>query len=137
MTLRLEIVTPEEIVYNDEVEGVVLPTRNGEVGILPGHIPLLTMVEPGEIQVTRQGATVNLAVDKGFAQVYANKISILTEAAINVEKIDPAEAEAAVRRALETLEAAKKEKQIDPAELERLEAAARFAVTKQLVRKRH
>ena len=88
MPLILEIVTPEEIVYSETVDSVVLPGVEGEAGILPGHIPLLTMLKPGELIVTKGGEKIVLAVDKGFAQVLGDKVSVLAEGAIDIKEID-------------------------------------------------
>ena len=77
MPLTLEIVTPEARVYSATVESVVIPTTTGEVGILPGHIPLLTQVEHGELRVTKDGATQWLAVSGGFAQVEGDRVAAL------------------------------------------------------------
>ncbi|MGJ3243363.1 MAG: F0F1 ATP synthase subunit epsilon [Opitutales bacterium] len=151
MALRLEIVTPERTVYSSTAESVVLPTLQGEIGVLPGHIPLVTLVKPGEIEVINPGnneAITNpddpgfgkpgpnlLAVDKGFAEILGDKVSILTEAAIDVEKIDLGEVEEAKRRAQEALEQAREEG-LDPEEIERLEAVARFAIAQELAKAR-
>ena len=133
--MLLEIVTPEEKVYSEQVESVVLPTVEGEVGILPGHIPLLTMLDPGELQIAADGKIESLAVDKGFARVYGDKVSVLTEAAINVEEIDLSEVEKAQQRAEKALEEAEKEG-MDPAEIERLESLVRFSLQQKLLKRK-
>lgn len=133
MPLILEIVTPENRAYSNTVEGVVVPTTTGEIGVLPGHIPLLTQVAPGELRVTRDGKTENLAVGRGFAQISADKVSVLAESAIEEEKIDEQAVEAAMKRAQEAL-AGKED--LDPAELERLEGVVRFAVAQLRVKKK-
>ena len=133
--MLLEIVTPEEKVYSEQVESVVLPTVEGEVGILPGHIPLLTMLDPGELQIAADGKIESLAVDKGFVQVYGDKVSVLTEAAINVEEIDLSEVEKAQQRAEKALEEAEKEG-MDPAEIERLESLVRFSLQQKLLKRK-
>ena len=69
MTITLEIVTPEARVFSDSVEYVVIPTVEGEIGILPGHIPLLTQVADGELRIQRGGKTESLVVGSGFAQI--------------------------------------------------------------------
>ena len=69
MPLTLEIVTPDARVYADTIDAVVIPTVEGEVGILPGHIPLLTQVQHGELRVTKGSETVLLAVSGGFAEI--------------------------------------------------------------------
>ena len=124
MSLTLEIVTPEARVYSDTIETVVIPTVDGEIGILPGHIPLLTQVADGELCVTKDGKQHYIAVGSGFAQVEGDKVSILAERAINEEKID----EAAVEDALKRAEAQLKESaHLDPAEQEHLHSVMRFA----------
>jgi len=125
MPLTLEIVTPEARVYSDTIDSVVIPTVEGEIGILPGHIPLLTQVGYGELRVTKGSATQLLAVGGGFAQIVADKISILAESAITEEKIDEAAVEKAMQRAEEAL---KGKDSMDPAEIERLESFVRSSV---------
>jgi F-type H+-transporting ATPase subunit epsilon len=125
MLLTLEIVTPEAQVYSDTVDSVVIPSVEGEIGILPGHIPLLTQVAYGELRVTKGATTQLLAVGGGFAQILGDKISILAESAINEEKIDPAVVEKAMQRAEEAL---KGKDSLDPAEIERLESIVRSSV---------
>jgi len=71
MSLILEIVTPEAKVYADTIDSVVIPTVEGEIGILPGHIPLLTQIESGELRVTKGNSIQWLAVGGGFAQIDA------------------------------------------------------------------
>ncbi|MBP8256198.1 MAG: ATP synthase F1 subunit epsilon [Opitutaceae bacterium] len=125
MPLVLEIVTPEARVYSDKVDTVVIPTVDGEIGILPGHIPLLTQIEAGELRVTKNGTTEFLVIGPGFAEVQGDSVSVLAESAINEEKIDLNAVEEARKRA----EAALKEKfDMDPGEIERLEGVIRFAV---------
>mgnify|MGYP003344481759 FL=1 len=74
MPLTLEIVTPEGRVYSDTIDTVVIPTVEGEVGILPGHIPLLTQVQSGELRVSKGSETLFLAVSGGFAEVQADRV---------------------------------------------------------------
>ena len=123
--LTLEIVTPEARVYSDTIDTVVIPTTTGEIGILPGHIPLLTQVEAGELCVTKDGKEDYIIIGDGFAEIVGDRISILAENAINDEKIDTAAAEEAVKRAQEAL---KNRDNMDPEELDRLEAAMRFTM---------
>ena len=135
MPIQLEIVTPEEKVYDETVDSVTLPTVQGEIGILPGHIPLLAGLQPGEIQLTAGGNTENLAIDKGFAQILGDKVSVLTEGAINVEQIDLSAITDARSRAEKALaEAAKMG--MDPAEVERLETIVRFSIIQRLAKER-
>jgi len=82
MPLTLEIVTPEAKVYSDTIDTVVIPTVEGEIGILPGHIPLLTQIESGELRVTKGQTTQLLAVSGGFAQIDGDRVRVLAENAI-------------------------------------------------------
>lgn len=125
MALTLEIVTPEARVYSDTIDTVVIPTTEGEIGILPGHIPLLTRVENGELRVTKGGQVSWLAVGNGFAQIEGDVVSVLAEQAITEDKIDESAVEAALKRAEEELKNAPKDG--DASELERLQSAIRFA----------
>jgi F-type H+-transporting ATPase subunit epsilon len=125
MALTLEIVTPEARVYSDTIDTVVIPTVEGEIGILPGHLPLLTQVVDGELRVTKNGTESSLIIGDGFAEVDGDKVSILAENAIEEAKIDETAVEKAMQRAEESLKAAQ---DMDPAEVERLESFVRFAV---------
>jgi F-type H+-transporting ATPase subunit epsilon len=133
MALTLEIVTPEARVYSDTIDTVVIPTVDGEIGIFPGHIPLLTQVEHGELRVTKGTSVLFLAVGGGFAQISGDKISVLAEHAISEEKIDEKAAEQAMQRA----ELAMKEaKDMDPNEFEHLQTMVRFAGTQLAIKRR-
>jgi len=125
MSLTLEIVTPDARVYSDTVDTVVIPTTEGEIGILPGHIPLLTQVGAGELRVQKGNKTELLVVGNGFAEIDGDKVSILAESAITEEKIDLDAAEKAMQRAQETLRG---KDSLDVAEVERLESIVRVSV---------
>jgi F-type H+-transporting ATPase subunit epsilon len=131
--LTLEIVTPEARVYSDTVDTVVIPTVEGEIGILPGHIPLVAQVGAGELRATKGGVTQLLVVGGGFAQVTGEKVSILADSAINEEKIDEHAVEDAMKRAEDAL---KSKDSLVSAEVERLEGIVRFSVAQLLVKKR-
>ena len=133
MPLTLEIVTPEARVYSDTIDTVVLPTVQGEIGILPGHIPLLTRVAHGELRVTKGNQTHHLAVGDGFAEVDGDRVQVLAESAIEESKIDEQAVEDAMRRAEEALRAPQN---LEPAEIERLEGVVRFAVAQLGVKRR-
>jgi F-type H+-transporting ATPase subunit epsilon len=98
-TLKLEIVTPEEKVYSEDVNMVTLPGSEGEFGVYPKHVPLLTTLKPGELRVVKDGREIALAVGEGFVEIKADAVSILTDMALEAEKIDEAAAEKAVERA--------------------------------------
>ena len=102
--MNLEIVTPEARVYEDTVDSVVLPTTSGEINILPGHIPLVTEIQAGEITVSKSGAGQSLAISKGFAQCVGDKISVLAENAIHIDEGAVEEAQKRAEEALATME---------------------------------
>ena len=124
MPLTLEIVTPEASVYSATIDSVVIPTVEGEVGILPGHIALLTQVAPGELRVTKGSETHFLAVSGGFAEVGNDRIRVLAERAITEEKIDEHAVEAAMKRAEQEIADAK---HADPDQFEHLQEMIRFS----------
>jgi len=98
-SIKLEIVTPEAKTFSDDVDMVTLTGTDGEMGILPQHMPLMTQLVAGEIHVKKGGENIFLAVGDGFVQVTGDKISILTDMAIKAENIDEAKAEEARQRA--------------------------------------
>src|SRR5215470_7559914 len=105
-TIQLEIVTPERLVVNDTAEYIEIPGRSGHIGVLPGHAPLITELAVGEISYRTGNQTRRLAVAWGFAEVLANKVTILAETAEKAEEIDAARAEAAKKRAEAALQKA-------------------------------
>lgn len=98
-TLKLEIVTPEGVTYSENVEMVTLPGSEGEMGIYPNHVPLMTQVAAGEVAARRNGKDEYLAVGEGFVEITGERVAILTDMAIKAENIDEAKAEEARRRA--------------------------------------
>ncbi len=98
-TLRLEIVTPEAKTYSEDVDMVTLPGIDGEMGIYPLHVPLMTQVVSGEISVRKNGQDYFLAIGEGFAEIAGDHVSILTDMAIKADDIDEAKAEEARKRA--------------------------------------
>jgi len=98
-TLKLEIVTPEAKVYSEDVDMVTLPGVEGEMGIYPQHVPLMTQLTSGEVGVRKGGQDFFLAVGEGFVEVTGEKVAILTDMAIKAENIDEAKAEEARKRA--------------------------------------
>ena len=97
--LRLEIVTPEAKTYSDDVDSVVIPGIDGELGVLPLHAPLMTQLEPGELRVLKGGQELRLAVGEGFVEITPEKVAVLTDMAVKESDIDESAAEEAVRRA--------------------------------------
>src|SRR2546427_10675493 len=98
-TLKLEIVTPEAKTYSEDVEMVTLPGVEGEMGIYPMHVPLMTQIVAGELAVRKDGRDYFLAVGEGFVEITADKVAIMTDMAIRAEQIDEAKAEEARKRA--------------------------------------
>ncbi len=98
-TLKLEIVTPEAKVYSDDVDMVTFSGVEGEMGILPNHVPLMTQLVAGEIVARKGQDTIFLAVGDGFVQVTGDRVSVLTDMAITADNIDEAQVQEALRRA--------------------------------------
>jgi F-type H+-transporting ATPase subunit epsilon len=99
MNLLLEIITPEKVVYKDEVNEVIVPTLNGEIAILPNHVNLLTQIIPGEMIVKKGANHQSLAITGGFMEIQNNKISIIAEYAIKAQDIETGRAMEAKKRA--------------------------------------
>jgi F-type H+-transporting ATPase subunit epsilon len=98
-TLKLEIVTPDAVVYSEDVDMVTLPGMEGQMGILPQHVPLMTQMVPGEMIVRKSGQDRFLAVGEGFVEITGDRVAILTDMAVAAESIDEAKAEEARQRA--------------------------------------
>lgn len=124
--LRLDIVTPDRSVAHDSVRAVTMPGKNGYLGILPGHAPLLTELMPGELVYTRDGVKHFVAVNWGFAEVLPGRVIVLVESAERAEEIDVERAEKARQRAEERLKRFS-DPQVD---LERAQQALRRALTR-------
>src|ERR1022692_2160330 len=122
-TLKLEIVTPEAMVYSEDVDMVTLPGSEGEMGIFPMHVPLMTQLTAGEVTVRKGGQDFFLAVGDGFVEVTGDHVSILTDMAIKAENIDEATAEEARKRA-----EARLAEQIDGEEIATTKAALDHAL---------
>jgi len=97
--LSLEIITPEKVVYRDEVNEVVVPTASGEIAILPNHINLLTQINPGELIIKKRSSNQSLAITGGFLEVNNNKVSIVANYAVKADDIEVARAQEAKKRA--------------------------------------
>ncbi len=102
--LQLEIVTPEAKVFSEEVDMVVLPGVEGELGVLPLHVPLMTRLLPGEVRITQGQKQVELVVGNGFIEVLPDRVSILTDMALADSDVDEQAAEEAIKRAQTTLQ---------------------------------
>ena len=98
-TLRLEIVTPEAKTYSEEVEMVNLPGREGDMGVYPDHVPLMSQISSGEISVLKDGEQQFLAVGEGFVEITGEKVAVLTDMAMKESDIDEQAAIDAQKRA--------------------------------------
>jgi F-type H+-transporting ATPase subunit epsilon len=98
-TIKLEIVTPEGVVSLEDVDMVTLPAVDGQIGILPQHVPLMTQMAPGELIVRENGRDRSLAVGEGLVEITGDRVAILTDLAVAAENIDEAKAEEARERA--------------------------------------
>ncbi len=103
MGIRIDIVTAERLVFSEEADIVIVPGVEGEMGILPHHSPLMTMIRPGEILVRKGQEEYYMAVSGGFLEVKPDPITILADAAERADEIDIARAEAAKKRAEERI----------------------------------
>jgi F-type H+-transporting ATPase subunit epsilon len=103
MPLLLDIVTPEKKIFSGPVENVYLPGVDGELGILPSHIGLVTALQPGVLRYLHSGVTETLAIGSGFAEVTDTKVVVLTDSALGEAEIDEDTVEAAIQRAKEKL----------------------------------
>ncbi len=130
-TLKLEIVTPEGTAYSEHVEMVTLPGVEGEMGIFPNHVPLLTQIEPGELIIRKEGKDQFLAIGEGFVEITGERVAIMADMAIRAENIDEAQAEEARRRA-----EARLAEQLDDEETAMVTAALTHAAAQLKVKRR-
>jgi F-type H+-transporting ATPase subunit epsilon len=131
-TLKLEIVTPEGKPYSEDVEMVTLPGVEGEMGVLPSHVPLLTQLVAGEVAVRKDGREIYLAVGDGFVEIAGDHVAIMTDMAIQAENIDEAKAEEARQRATARLS-----EKIDDEEAAMVNASLARSLAQLRVKRRH
>jgi F-type H+-transporting ATPase subunit epsilon len=131
-TLRLEIVTPDGAVFSEDVLLVTLPCVEGQLGIYPVHIPLITQVIPGEIIAHQPGQDRYLAVGEGLVDVEATRVTVITDMAVAAENIDEAKAEEARQRA-----AARLREKISDEEVASVNASLVRSLAQLQVRRRH
>jgi F-type H+-transporting ATPase subunit epsilon len=105
MPLKLDIITPEARIFSDDVDSVLVPGAEGEMGVLPGHTPLVTTLLPGELRFVKDGKTTIMAVGEGLVEVTGKSTRVLTDLAVEESAID----EAAVQQAIARAEARLKE----------------------------
>ena len=131
-TLKLEIVTPEAKTYSEDVDMVTIPGSEGEMGIFPQHVPLLTQIVPGEVMVRKDGQEYFLAVGEGFVEITGERVAVLTDMAIRAENIDEAKAEEARARA-----EARLAEHLDEEETAMVTAALSHSLAQLKVKRRH
>ena len=131
-TIKLEIVTPEATVYSDNVEMVTLPAIEGQIGILPQHVRLITQLVPGELIIRKNARDDFLAVGEGLVEVTNESVSIVTNMAVNVAEIDEAKAEDARQRA-----AARLREKLSAEEIASTNAALVKSLAQLNVKRRH
>jgi F-type H+-transporting ATPase subunit epsilon len=133
--IKLDIVTAERTVLSDEVDVIVAPGVEGQLGILPHHAPLMTMLQPGELVVRKGGEEISLAITGGFLEVRPDRVIVLADAAERAEEIDVDRAEAAKRRAQERLAHRTPEVDVARAETALRRSLARLEVVERRKRK--
>jgi len=131
-TIKLEIVTPQATVYSEDVDMVTLPGVEGQMGILPHHVRLMTQLVPGEMIVRKNGQVHFLAVGEGLVEVTGHRVAILTDMAVATENIDEAKAEEARQRA-----AARLRDKISSAEVASVNASLARSLAQLRVKRRH
>jgi len=125
MTIKIDVVTAERLVYSDDVDIVVAPGIEGELGILPHHASLMTILKAGELRIRKGTDELSLAVTGGFLEVQPEQITVLADAAERADEIDISRAEAARKRAEERL--THRTSEVD---ISRAEAALRRSLTR-------
>jgi F-type H+-transporting ATPase subunit epsilon len=131
-SIKLEVVTPQATVYSEDVDMVTLPGIEGQMGILPHHVRLMTRLLPGEMIVRKNGQVRFLAVGEGLIEVTGDRVSIVTDMAVATENIDEANAEEARQRA-----AARLREKISSAEVASVNAALARSLAQLRVKRRH
>jgi F-type H+-transporting ATPase subunit epsilon len=131
-TLQLEIVTPDATVYSEAVDMVTLPAVEGQMGVLPQHVRLMTQLVPGELIVSKDGHEDFLAVGEGLVEVTNDRVSIVTNMAVSVENIDEAVAEEARQRA-----AARLREKLSSEEVASVNASLARSLAQLQVKRRH
>jgi F-type H+-transporting ATPase subunit epsilon len=135
-TVKLDIVSAERLVFSEDVAAIVAPGVAGQLGILPHHAPLMTMLQPGELLVRKDGDEIVLAISGGFLEVRPDRVIILADAAERAEEIDIARAEEAMRRAQERMQHPTSDVDLPQAEAAIRRALARLQVAERVQRRR-
>jgi F-type H+-transporting ATPase subunit epsilon len=133
MKINFKIATPERVVFKEEVDQITLPTMQGEITILPHHLPLIAVLKPGEIVVTKDKEQISMAVSGGFIEVLPNKVVCLADTAERAEELDMAKAELAHKRAVEAMA----QKKFDAKEFSTMAAMMEKELARVKVAKKH
>jgi F-type H+-transporting ATPase subunit epsilon len=128
MPLQLEIVSPERRVFDDEVDMVIVPGRNGQLGILPRHTRLISSLGVGELRIKKGGTEQSMLISGGFVEVRPDKVIVMADLAEHSEEIDEARAAEARKSAEAELEQAK-----DPVDIARVRAALQTALMRERI----
>ncbi len=128
MPLRLEIVSPERMVYNDDVDMVIVPGRNGQLGILPHHTPLISSLGVGELRIKKSGSEESMLISGGFVEVRPDKVIVMADLAEHSDEIDEAKAVEGRKRAESELEQTS-----DPIDIARVRAALQTALMRERI----
>ena len=137
-SIRLDIVTAERMVFSEDVDMVIAPGVQGQLGILPHHTPLMTTLESGELRVKKGGEEISLAISGGFLEVRPDRVVVLADAAERAEEIDIARAEEAKRRAEQRIAERQRAPGVDEAQVQAalLRSLARLRVAEKVRRRR-
>ncbi|MGI8659021.1 MAG: F0F1 ATP synthase subunit epsilon [Candidatus Limnocylindria bacterium] len=128
MPLQLEVVSPERRVFTDEVDMVIVPGRNGQLGILPHHTPLISSLGVGELRIKKGGTEQSLLISGGFVEVRPDKVIIMADLAEHSDEIDEAKAVEARRQAEAELQQSK-----DPVDIARVRASLQTALMRERI----
>jgi len=130
--MRLDIVTPEKLAFSDEIDSVVVPGGEGELGILPSHAPIVSTLQPGELRYLKAGKETSLAIGTGVVEVSHDRVSVLTDMALGAEEVD----ESAVEKAIEAAKKAMSEKLL-PEETAAVQLALQKSLAQLHIKRRH
>lgn len=132
MNIHLEVITPEKVIYESEADEIIAPTVNGQIGILPNHIGLLTKIVPGELIIRKGNNQYLLAITGGFLEVNNNNVSILADYAIKAEDVEIARAQEAQKKAEKLMLEKATEKDFKVAQAELVKAVLELRVANKI-----
>lgn len=135
-TVKLDIVTAEKLIYSGDVDIVIAPGSEGQLGILPHHAPLMTALDAGELIARKGTEEYTLAISGGFLEVLPDRIIVLADAAERAEEIDISRAEAAKKRAQDSLAHSASQVEVAAAEAALHRAIARIEVAERIKRRK-